>query len=71
MRSALAAVLLRILSCLWFPSSRLGTRDLRSSCFGIPARREPRRSCVPKQELGNEGTESGHEDDDEDDDEDD
>jgi len=64
MRIALAAVLI---CSLWFPSSCLGTRDLRSSCFGIAARQEPRRSCVPKQELGNEGTESEDEDDDEDD----
>jgi len=47
----------------------LGTRDLRSSCFGISARREPRRSCVPKPELGNEGRESEDEDDDDDEDE--
>jgi len=56
MRSALGTVLVCL---LWFPSSR----------FGIAARREPRRSCVSKPELGNEGTES--EDEDEDDDEDD
>jgi len=34
----------------------------------MAARREPRRSCVPKQELGNEGTESEDEDDDDDED---
>jgi len=67
MRSALAAVLSCLLWFLWFPSSRLGIRDLRSSCFGIAARREPRRSCVPKPELGTEGTESEDDDDDEDD----
>jgi len=34
----------------------------------MAARREPRRSCVPTPELGNEGTESEDEDDDDDED---